>query len=424
MKQVSPSSTLRGRETLRQFRADPVSLLRGLAETDAPAVDFRLGRRKLTLIKDAEQIEELLVKRQLSFKKGPGLLRLRPVLGGGLLTVDGSAHRTNRRQLQPAFSIPKVAEYGQQMSDVVQGVTGSWHDGKTVDLLGEMSRLTLAIVSKVLFGSRHFPDQRAIGSAINDNLGALYGQLMRCPHHRSEPMLEAIDRELSMVTASAITSVGGDDLLSLLSGNHFGADERRDELRTFFLAGHESVGVALTWAWYALSTNPCVRAAFEREIDMLSPDAIAPESLPYTRAVVAETLRLYPPAWMFTREAIEDVSIGGVSYSPGSILVVAPIVTHRDPRYWDRPDEFDPGRWDSSKFTLSANPRFSYFPFGGGARRCIGEQFALTELPVVLATIGKKWRLDPPLNAPMPTFDPVVTLRPSGGLPMVISVRS
>lgn len=410
---------------LAQFRADPVAFLRELAEAGSDTAQFRIGSRNLTLLKDAGQIEEVLVKKQNSFCKGPGLLRLRPLIGDGLLTADNKRHKEARRVLQPAFSLPKIAEYGAAMPNIFQQLTEGWASGKVVDIMGEMSRLTLAIIGATAFRSSNYPDHKAVGAAISENLDTLFRPLSRCPEAQlgKPSSAELLDTVLKSVHDGHIASPEGDDLFSLLCSGEFSEQEQRDQAITFLLGGHESVAVSLTWTWYALSQNPQIREKFEQEIDSLDAENLSVSDLPYTRQIVAESLRLYPPAWMFSREATEDVTIGGSTYAKGSIIVVAPIVTHRDPRYWPSPELFDPSRWNSSQFTLSATPRFSFFPFGGGARRCIGEQFALAELPLALATIGKKWHLDQPAAAHVPQFDPVVTLRPVGGLPMTLTSR-
>jgi cytochrome P450 len=416
---------VRRASSLKEFRSDPIDFLQRLTASSESAVQFRIGPHRLTLLKDADLIEEILVKKQAFFRKGPGLLRLRPVVGDGLLTIDNSQHMDARRLLQSAFSVPKVAEYAQSVPKIIDKLTDRWRAGQTIELQSEMSRLTLAVIAATAFNSSNYPDHKAVGSAITSSLHSLFGPLSRCPH-------EAVDaRDPGQILTAVLRSVedghtpspNGDDLLSLLSSEKFDDQERRDHAITILLGGHESAAISLTWSFYALSLNPGVRQKLEHEIDNTEPSNVDIREMPYARQVIAESLRMYPTAWMFTREAIDDVMIGTDSYPAGSLFVVAPIVTHRDPRYWENPMEFRPERWDTAPFTMSAIPRFSYFPFGGGARRCIGEQFALMELPLILAGIGRHWRLDRPSGATAPVFDPVVTLRPAGGLPMVLSPR-
>jgi cytochrome P450 len=420
------AATLRKPSVLFEFRADPVGFLRAAAQSGGNKASFQIGRRLLTLITDADSIEQILVKKQHSFRKGPGLLRLRPVLGEGLLTADFPRHAAARRQLQPAFSVPKIDEYGQDIPGIVEQILGDWQTGETRNILTEMSRLTLSVVAATLFRSTHCPDHAAVGESIAENLDALFRPLSRCAHKggvKTTASTKTLDNVLANVVAGHARSDDGYDLLSLLDDAPFSDSQKRDEALTFLLGGHESVSISLAWTWYALWLNPAVREKFEAEIDKVDPVNMTPQLLPYTRQIVAESLRLYPPAWMFSREVVDDVEVGGNDYVAGSVLVVAPIVTHVAPAYWERAELFDPDRWDMSKQFNSNRPRYCYFPFGGGARRCIGEQFALTELVLALATIGRQWRLSAPVGASTPTFDPVVTLRPLGGLPMVLSRR-
>ena len=404
------------KSALAEFRADPVGFLSRLAALEGSVAEFTLGRRKLTLI------EELLAARQRSFKKGPGLRRLRRLLGEGLLTADGDLHLQSRRAVAPAFRAQKIDSYRAVMFDVVPGIVNEWSNGETRDIHSEMSRLTLSVVSRTLFSSET-PEPAAVSAGVAGSLQAIYGKLSSCPY-RSAALADStvlLNRALQHVVEACTPSATGDDLLSLISSNESCAVERDDQAMTFLLAGHESVATALAWTWFALSKNPAVRARFEAEIDSVSRADLLQANLPYTSNIIAESLRLYPPAWMMSREAIESVNIGGVEYEPGSILVVAPCVTHRDPRYWDRPEQFNPDRWRQPS---ADRPKYAYFPFGAGARRCIGEQFALTELTAVLATIGKSWRLEIPPSSPAPTYEPLITLRPAGGMKMMTCSRS
>ncbi|MCW3059620.1 MAG: Cytochrome, partial [Capsulimonas sp.] len=193
--------------------------------------------------------------------------------------------------------------------------------------------------------------------------------------------------------------------------------ERRDQAMTFLIAGHESVSVALAWAWYLLARHTEIEMRFHREIDGWDGENLS--ALVYTRAVIAETMRLYPPAWMMSREAQETVVVGGETMEAGMIVVVAPCVTHQDARFFPEPDAFRPERW----LEAETWPRFAYFPFGAGARKCIGDEFAWREMVLLMATLGREWapRFDSEA-APIP--QPIVTLRPRGGMPMRLVRRS
>ena len=274
-----------------------------------------------------------------------------------------------------------------------------------------------------LFASRRGADAQTVGAGVAEALHALYRPLAACPYagEDAEHATHVLEGALETFVAGHCPVPDGGDLLSLLQASALTPTERRDEAMTFLLAGHESVANALAWTWYALSQHEEVRERFEAEVDRGRPGVPDPAALPYTRQVIAESLRLYPPAWMVSREATENVSLGGQRWPVGTIFIAAPCVTHVDPRLWDNPGQFAPERWAGAASTQ--RPRFAYFPFGGGARRCIGERFALSEMAVVLAALGRRWRLDPAAGAQTPRWEPLVTLRPAGGLPMMLSSR-
>ena len=409
--------------TLSRFRVDPVAFLRQLAARGEPMATFRMGHHTLALVCDPDTIEELLVTKQASFRKGPGLLRARPLLGDGLLTTDGARHRARRRQLQPAFQPATVKAYTNDFVGLAEDATYEWRPGQTRDIHREMMRLTLAVVGRTLFASRREVDAVAVAGGIAEALQALYRPLSRCPHAGGDAAQAAqvLNDALTTLNAGHCPAPGADDLFSLLRTSALTLAEQHDEAMTFLVAGHESVANALTWTWYVLSQHEDVRERFEAEVNQAGSGVPDPSALPYTRQVISESLRLYPPAWMVSREATEDVTLGGRHWSAGTIFIAAPCVTHVDPRFWDDAHRFAPERWAWS--AIAKRPRFAYFPFGGGARRCIGDQFALTEMAVILATLGRRWRLDPPPDARKPRWEPLVTLRPAGGLPMTLTRR-
>ena len=416
-------TSTRPASALSRFRADPIAFLRQLAAQGEPMATFRLGRHTLALVCEPDIIKELLVTKQASFRKGPGLLRTRPLLGDGLLTTDGPRHHTRRRLLQPAFQAAKIRAYAEDMNGLSGELTDDWQPGETRDIHREMMRLTLAVVGRTLFASRRDADAEAVAGGVAEALRALYRPLSACPHARADAghAAQVLDNTLETLVAGHCPAPGADDLLSLLGASDLTPAEQRDEAMTFLLAGHEFVANALTWTWYALSQNNEVRERFEAEIDQAAPGIPDPVALPYTRHVIAESLRLYPPAWMVSREATEDVRLGGQNWPVGTIFIAAPCVTHVDPRFWNDPHRFAPERW--ARAATAQRPRFAYFPFGGGARRCIGDQFALTEMAIVLAFLGRRWRLDPPPGMGTPHWEPLVTVRPAGGLPMTLTSR-
>ena len=453
---------------LAEFRADPIAFLRRMARDQGDMAHFRMAGRRFVLVNHPDAIQDVLVTRQSSFVKGPGLLRAEPLLGNGLLTSDGADHRRQRRQLQPAFSSTQLDGYLAAMADLARAQGGEWSDGETRDVHREMSRLTLEIAAQTLFGStsasRSLPkssaplppnpgggswrqrdeagcphlgqslDQEGVGDAITDAIFARFGKLTDeknypiadnlFPQDRgvktSERAANSLERTVDQLLQRS--AARAEPLLALLfQDTGLGAEEqeaeRRDQATTFLIAGHESVSVALTWAWYLLSEHPESEARFHREIDAWDGKDLS--ALVHTRSVIAETMRLYPPAWMMSREAREAVTIGGETLAAGTIAVVAPCVTHRDARFFSEPDAFLPERW----LGAPAWPRFAYVPFGGGARKCIGDEFAWREMTLLLATLGREWLLRPSPGAPAPVPQPIVTLRPRGGMPMRFTRR-
>jgi len=406
-----------------------VQFLQQLSIRYGTVASFRIGPQLLVLINEPEAIRDVLVTSQRSFKKGRGLERTKPLLGEGLLTSEGDVHLRQRRLAQPAFHQERIAGYAKRMVADAASARDRWADGETIDLAGEMMRLTLGIAGETLFGIDVGGETAAIRDAMAEALRAFEIATL--------PFFEVFDRlpvpwmrRLKRAKATLDTVVyriiaerrahGGDrgDLLSMLLGSMTDT-ELRDEILTLFLAGHETTANALTWAAYALSQAPGVDRA-------LGEEAIALGTLPtfddlprltYTRAVVAETLRLYPPAWIIGRRTIAEYKVGGYELPVGTLVFVSPWVTQRDPRFWGEPERFDPDRWQKEP-----PPKFAYFPFGGGSRVCIGESFAWTELTLVLATLAQRWRFELVPGHPV-VPKPVVTLRPRHGMKMVVRKR-
>ncbi|BDI29522.1 cytochrome P450 [Capsulimonas corticalis] len=417
-------------KSLAEFRSDPIAFLRRLSREGGDMAHFLMARRRFVLVSHPDAIREVLVTRQSSFVKGPGLLRAEPLLGGGLLTSDGADHRRQRRQLQPTFSPANLDKYLAVMGELAGAMRDEWGDGETRDAHREMSRLTLEIAVRTLFGEGgvagcpHFAGDN-IGDAITDAIFTRFGKLT---NEQAPPEKSADRQSPSAVLESAVDRLlqrhaAEDDTLLALLFQDTGRTpevqdaERRDQAMTFLIAGHESVSVALSWAWFLLSRHPEAEERFHREIDGWDGEDLP--ALAVTRAVIAETMRLYPPAWMMSREAREPVTIGGEMVEAGTIAVVAPCVTHHDARFFPAPEAFCPERW----LAAQTWPRFAYFPFGAGARKCIGDEFAWREMTLLMATLGREWRLRPEPGAPTPDPQPIVTLRPRGGMPMRLTRR-
>ena len=420
---------------LRAFRSSPMDFLDVLVARGAGTIPLRMGTERVLLIDDAAQVWDLLTKHARRTGKGRGLVRAQLLLGEGLLTSEGETHMHHRRALQPAFHAPRIAEYSAHFVSAARRAADRWSDGGDVDLVAEMSALTLDGAGTALFGS----DLRGPAPQITHALSNLLAgfriamapggpTLLRSPVPAAMRIRSA-KAELENVVDDLIRGRWAGEppgpVLDVLAAHPEFTDRRvRDEVMTLLLAGHETTAMALTWALAAIDQAPSVRADLEAEWDA-KPAALSAgeltDALPLTTAVLAETLRLWPPSWMFSRRVLEPVVLDGRTVPVGIMCLVSPALLHRDPRWWPEPERFLPERWlrhgsgNTDRFDPKApgQPRGAYLPFGAGPRMCIGEQFASLEATTVLAELGRAWRLhihDTPLVAGRSSM----TLRPSG----------
>jgi cytochrome P450 len=320
---------------------------------------------------------------------------------------------------------------------------GRWRPGERFDAAAEMGRLTLAIAAETMFGADLEGEAEELGRALTDSLELFdlltvpfSEQLLRLPLPRTRRFhaaRERLDRTIYRLIAER-RARGEDrgDLLSMLleaqdAEGDEGADgdmQLRDEALTLFLAGHETTANALAWTWFLLAQHPAVERRLHAELDAVlggRPPTVGDlPRLRYARMVLSEAMRLYPPAWAVARLALEDYRVGPYTAPRGSIVLMSQWVTHRDPRWWPEPERFDPDRWTPEG--EAGRPRFSYFPFGGGPRVCIGEAFAWMEGTLVMAAIGQRWRLRLAPGARVAPR-PLITLRPRDGMPMLAERR-
>jgi cytochrome P450 len=345
--------------------------------------------------------------------------------------------------VQPAFHRDRLLRYASDMVTCAERARNTWAPGAQLDIHQEMTRLTLAIVGRTLFSADVSSDADEIGRAMTqifelfDTLLLPFSDWIQKlpipPVRRFEKARDQLDKIVyGLIAERRASGKDAGDLLSMLllaqdeSDNAQMTDKQvRDEALTLLIAGHETTANALTWTWYLLSQNPEVEARMHAEIDSAlggkSPGFDDVPSLPYTSGVFAESLRLYPPAWAIGRRAREDYSIGGYAIPAKSILLMSPWVVHRDPRWWPEPERFNPDRWQPDE--VATRPKFAYFPFGGGARVCIGERFAWAEGVLVLATIAQRWKMRLVPGHPVETRA-VITLRPKYGMKMTLEPRA
>ena len=430
---------------LLAMRRDPLAFLTRIARKHGDVVRFRLGPVDIHLLNRPEFIRDLLVTDAAAFHKGRGLERAKRLLGEGLLTSEDPTHLRHRRMMQPAFHPERIGGYGAVMVELGERLASRWRDGETRDVALEMTRLTLAIVGRTLFDADVESESDEIGAALTTSI-ELFSSTLTLPffqvldrlplpgNRRFERAKARIDATINrMIAERRREPRGRTDLLSLLiaasdpegGGGRMTDAQVRDEAVTLFLAGHETTANALTWTWYLLSQNPEVEARLYEEVDAVLQSRIPTVAdlprLAYTEMTLAESMRLFPPAWIVGRRALSDYEVGGYAIPRRSIVVASQWVTHRDPRYFPDPERFDPERFRPE--AKAARPKFSYFPFGGGPRVCIGEGFAWMEGVLLLATLARRWklRLEPGQRVePAPS----ITLRPRHGLRMRLQRRS
>ena len=418
---------------------------------EAPIVAGEGVMGRITVVNDPAAIRHILVDNAANYRKDDLQRRvLAPGLGQGLLTVEGEEWKLQRRTLAPLFSPRHVGGFFSTMAEGAERLVRRWRrrsDGRTLDIANEMARVTLDILERTIFTHGLSRDPDALGRAITRYFEALgpvdpldvFGLpdwLPRIGRLRARPALRFFDEVVGELIEArrALIHAGIEpprDILTLLleaadpeTGEGLTDLEVRANIVTFIGAGHETTANALSWSLYLLSQAPEVRRRIEREADqvldrrMIEPDHLS--RLVFTRAVIDEAVRLYPPVPFMSRAAIRDDRIGGLKIPKGSMVAIAPWVLHRHRRLWDEPDSFDPDRFMPDR--RGTIDRFAYLPFGAGPRVCIGASFALQEAVIVLASVVGAARLDleeghdvRPLHR--------VTLRPDGGLPMRLQLR-
>jgi cytochrome P450 len=427
------------------FRRDPLGFLVNLAHKHGDIAHFRMGPQHAYLFNHPDLIKDVLVTRHDHFHKGRALQRAKRLLGEGLLTSEEAHHRRQRRLAQPAFHRQHVAGYAGVMVDYAARTSDRWRDGESLDISGEMMRLTLGIVGKTLFDADVEKDAGEVGEAMTEmmelfNLLLLpYSELLeKLPLPQSRRFARARARLDAVIYRIIDERRRGDtdrgDLLSMLllaedeeeRGSQMSNEQVRDEALTIFLAGHETTANALSWTWYLLAQHPEIESKLYQEIDAVLDGGRLPrfEDLPrlrYTEMVFAEAMRMYPPGWAVGRLAIKDFEVGGYVLPAGSLVLLSQYVTHHDARFFPDPARFDPERFTPE--AKDARPQFAYFPFGGGPRRCIGEGFALMEGVLLLATLARRWRIRlVPGHAV--EMRPRITLRPGkAGVPVTLERR-
>jgi cytochrome P450 len=423
----------------------PLDFLPALARDFGDVAAFGIAAQPFVLLSHPDQIRDVLVTHARQFHKGRGLERAKLLLGDGLLTSEDDLHLRQRRLAQPAFHRARITGYGETMAAYARRRADRWIDGAELDVAQEMAGYTLAVVGKTLFDADIEAESQEIGEALATAIATFSvtvvpggDLLLRLPLPLARRFRRARERlDATIYEMIARRRRSGDDrgdLLSMLllahdtegDGSGMSDVQLRDEAMTLLLAGHETTANALTWAWYLISGAPAVEARLHAEVDALGGRALGAGDLarlPYARAVLAETMRLYPPAWIVGRRALAAYPVGEYLLPPRSVVLMSQWIVHRDPRWWPDAESFQPERWLPGGSAIDpARPKFSYFPFGAGTRVCIGEQFAWMEGVLALATFAQRWRLR---LAPRQRVEPqpIVTLRAKHGMRMVVTRR-
>jgi cytochrome P450 len=464
---------------LREFIHNPIETLMDIAYTYGDIAHFKFGRQQhVYLINNPHYIEDILIRNYKNFIKSRGLQVSKRLLGEGLVTSEGEYHDRQRKIIQPAFHPNLIKGYGDIMTSYAVNMCRLWEDGITLDIHKEMINVTSAIISKAVLGSDIKSEEKEgdqVGNALLtcaeyfNRLLMPFGDLIeKIPVLPVNKGFQTAKKKLDTIVYSMIkehrenvskgisSSKRGDLLYTLLQAQDAESatgpmtdSQLRDEVMTIFLAGHETTANALTWTFYLLSQNPTVEAKLYEELcSVLGGNGkdsnnsgsstrskgrrrrrirIATiEDIPkleYTEKVFRESMRLYPPAWTIGRQAINDYKIDKYVIPAGSIILMSQYVMHRNPLYFSDPDLFYPDRW--TKEAKSQLPRFSYFPFGGGIRGCVGEPFAWMEGVLLIATICQQWKMhhDDDNTSHKVELKPLITLRPKNGMYMKLEHR-
>lgn len=428
--------------SLPDFARDPIAFITHLKDTHGDVVTFSLAGNKSALFSDPKDVDRVLMETGKHYGKFKPTYAMRTILGNGLVISEGDFWKRQRKLAAPAFHHQSIKRYADQMVAYTQDMLATWHADQGTDIHQEMMTLTQRIIMKVLFdvdvlnnadqASKAFDAMmQAIGAEIS-SIEAILPPLIPTPTRRK--MIEGV-KYIDGVLLDIIEARKNDtnpkhDLLTMLmearddDGQPMSTEQLLDEIRTLYLAGHETTAATLTWTWLQLSKNPEVYDKLIAEIDQVLngrvPNADDVSQLPYCNAVVKESLRTHPVAWITQRVALADVEVGGYTIEEGTFIFVSPWIIHHDERWYDAPNSFIPERWLQEKSQLP--PRHVYLPFGGGPHICIGNGLAMMEAVLLLATFLQHFRVAVLPDHPV-EIELAGTLRPKHGLQATLQKR-
>ena len=435
------------RKSLREMRENALTA-HGPENFSADIIAQRILWRRMFILNEPGAIRYVLLDNAANYTKSEvGRRLLEPGLGRGLLTSEGETWRRHRRIMAPSFDPRSVAGYAPIMTEVTQELLQKWDalpENSEVDAAAAMMHLTLHIISKAMFSSDSDEIVEAVEGGVNQYQTLVRPSLLDLLHLPqwfarllaplpTDGLFDEFDRKVDLLLTERGRAPDAEpkDLLARLvaarnseTGGGMTAKEVRDQVVTIFMAGHETTSLALSWTWYLLSQHPAVEEKLHRELaDVLGGrtpknDDIA--SLRYTRMVIEESMRLYPPAHTTGRQPIKPDEILGHRIPAGAEVLIMPWLIHRKPQLWEDPERFDPERFAPER--AAERPRFAYIPFGAGPRICIGAAFAMTEAILILATIAQRYRLRLKPGHPVEPQG-LITLRPRYGMQMILERR-
>ena len=437
-----------------EFGRDPLTFMLNIQKNYKRFAQLRIVHLKINLILTAEDAKYVLQENNKSFIKGRAYRVLSMVLGNGMLTSNGDFWHRQRKLAQPAFYKQRLALLVDTISDETNLLIKNWqgqlaesNGKKTVQIPKEMMATTLKIVTKALFGTDIDPEKIEQISFDIDELNELASIQMRTPirlplwipsrfnqrFKTSSSRVHAVIQEIISTRRNILENNPNaefDDLMQMLitakdeeTGEQMSDQQLKDEIITLFLAGHETTAMAMSWALYLLAQHPAVVQKMRNEIKEVLGDSTtlhydSMRTLPYSMQVIQEVLRLYPPAWAFSRQVLNDEVVGGYLIPKNQQVLINTYILHRNTAYWDNPEVFNPDNFLPEK--IKERPTYAYLPFGGGPRLCIGNNFALMEMQIMLVALVRHFDFDP-IETVIP--EPQITLKPKGGMKLRVSQR-
>jgi cytochrome P450 len=427
---------------LFSFRKDSIGFLRNIAKEYGDIVHFKIGPLRIVLLNHPDFIKEVLSVKHQNFVKGRPMEMAKELLGEGLLTSEGEFHKRHSRIIQPAFRRNMIESYAPAVTEYATRLMNGWEDGMEVEIKEEMTKMSIAIAGKALFNADIEKEAPEIDQAL-EAASSLAGRialpfsewLLKLPIPDTRRFLKAkarLDNTINrMVDERRGNKMDNGDLVSLLlrtqdenNGGGMSDQQVRDEAMTLFLTAFDTTSTALTWTWYLLSQNPEAESELHEELDRVLnnrlPTADDIAQLKYTRMVLGESMRIFPPSYLIPRQAVEDFPIDNYIIPGGTIILMSPYLIHHDARFHPDPEKFNPHAWDKHSNGLHA--KYEYFPFSRGPRSCIGEPFAWMQGILVLAAIAQSWRIKMVPDHPVELLQRI-NLRTRYGLKMTIHCR-